>query len=137
MKFSFISDYSVGDIGGCFLGPQVRTYQLSTPEMNDWIPDKAYDCRPHGPGSEIAIEKYPWTSPEISTLGYDGPNNAYPRSYRLAMTWVLVGYILLQHIFVQFGLLGPVSAYLRKLQLRRRDERELHLDDKSEDSRSD
>ncbi|EER00609.1 Cation-transporting ATPase, putative [Perkinsus marinus ATCC 50983] len=124
-----ISQYSVGDIGGCFLGPQVRTYQLSTPAMDSWIPDPAYDCRPNGPGSDIAIEEYPWSSPEISTLGYDGPNNAYPRSYRLAMTWILVGYIVLQHLFVQFGLLGPVSAYLRKLQMRRSD-REAVVDEK-------
>ncbi|KAF4646924.1 hypothetical protein FOL47_005467, partial [Perkinsus chesapeaki] len=54
-----IEQYSVGTIGGCFWGPQIRRYQLSVPEMADWTPDPAFDCRPHGPGAEEALRMLP------------------------------------------------------------------------------
>ncbi|KAF4648390.1 hypothetical protein FOL47_003353 [Perkinsus chesapeaki] len=106
-----IEQYSVGSVGGCFLGPQVNTYQTAVPELSAWSPDPASDCRPSGPGSEAALEMFPWTSPAISTLGYDGPNNVYPVSFRIVMTIILVVYIILQHLIFRFGLAG---SYWRK-----------------------
>ncbi|EER03922.1 P-type ATPase, putative [Perkinsus marinus ATCC 50983] len=107
-----IEQYSVGSVGGCFLGPQIHTYQEAAPELSSWSPLPEADCRPTGPGSEIALERYPWESPAISTLGYDGPNNVYPVSFRVVMTIILVLYIMVQHIIFGVGFSG---SYWRKL----------------------
>ncbi|KAF4704557.1 hypothetical protein FOZ63_028968, partial [Perkinsus olseni] len=55
--------------------PVIEQYSKAVPELIDWSPEPSYDCRPSGPGAEVALQRYPWTSPAISTLGYDGPNN--------------------------------------------------------------
>ncbi|KAF4694463.1 hypothetical protein FOZ60_008041 [Perkinsus olseni] len=53
----FVSGFSVGNIGGCFLGPQVHRYQqLGYP---DWTPTPEDHCRP----PEEALEILPYDSP--------------------------------------------------------------------------
>ncbi|EER06461.1 hypothetical protein Pmar_PMAR006272 [Perkinsus marinus ATCC 50983] len=103
----FVSQFSVGNIGGCFLGPQVHRYQQLG--YANWVPSPEHSCLP----PQEALATLPYDSPEISALGYDGPNNAFSTVYRIFLTVLLAVTVLLMHLFVKVGLLGPGAAFFR------------------------
>ncbi|KAF4666598.1 hypothetical protein FOZ61_009538 [Perkinsus olseni] len=102
-----VSQFSVGSVGGCFLGPQIHRYQLLG--YPSWTPSPEEDCRPPA----LALDELPWDSPEISTLGYDGPNNVFSIRYAIHFTVMVVTAIIITQVWVKVGLLGWAAGWIR------------------------
>mmetsp|Transcript_94359 Transcript_94359/g.197097 ORF Transcript_94359/g.197097 Transcript_94359/m.197097 type:complete len:1298 (-) Transcript_94359:217-4110(-) len=109
--------FSAGGVGNCFLGPQVKIWQAEMqpvmPPEEYWLPDDESGCTPPS-GSNTT----PWSSPDISQFGCEGPNNCFSTALRWQLVVVFVAYILVNHLFTKLFLQGPVAARLRQMQKR-------------------
>jgi cation-transporting ATPase 13A3/4/5 len=118
--------YSVGGVGGCFLGPQVATWQdaMAQPPNSQtnpyWTPDNADDppCQP----APNVLARIPYNDTKISMNGGKGPNNVWSKEFSWTIAIILTVYILFNHFFKRFVLQGTVARAMRKEQKREDDE---------------
>jgi cation-transporting ATPase 13A3/4/5 len=131
--------FSVGTIGHCFLGTQTSVWQDqmfahgfngTADPPNWWLPNNSaeFQCFPFpAAGSDLAGNCAATTWPsnvdtvcneDVSTMYPTcvGPNNCWSTSFRWVMAAVMTIYLIVNHIFVQFVLLGPVARGLRRRQ---------------------
>jgi cation-transporting ATPase 13A3/4/5 len=100
-----------GLVGGCFLGPVLKTWQPQLTKFSEsWQRDATSQCLP-----PAAVQ------PGFHDMdfGCDGPNNCYSGQFRTELFIILAVYVLLNHAFVKFVLQGFVAGYLREKQSRR------------------
>lgn len=111
-----LSQFSAGGTGGCFLGPQVKYWQPLVNSSQPWLPKADEHCLP----PDSALKVLPLDDPTISTgkgmlLPHCyGPNNCYSTDFKLELGAILAVFILLNHLFAKFVLMGPVADVIRK-----------------------
>lgn len=114
--FPFLQHISVGGVGKCFLGPQVKYWQQHAATDPPWLPSTDTNCLP--PAATLAA--LPLDDPRISTgKGFTvidhcvGPNNCLSVEFQ----WILIGLLstmtFLQHFIMKFVFLGPVAQCAR------------------------
>ena len=107
---------SVGGVGDCFVGPQVKTWQNHTKSYAEevWLPALEKQCLP----PSRTLEFLPAEHPPISTgKGFSrclGPNNCFAVDFKWILISLLAFHALLHHVFMKFVLLGPVARYIRQ-----------------------
>lgn len=116
-----LDDISVGGVGECFLGPQVKYWQNHTsylPQAGDspWLPSPDNGCLP----PTATLEHLPLDHLDISTgKGFKvgaciGPNNCFSDDFKWKLWGILALLTFLQHFVMKYVFLGPVARRLRQ-----------------------
>jgi len=124
-----LDDISVGGVGECFLGPQVKYWQNHTSNLphggdSPWLPSPDNGCLP--PAG--TLEQLPLDHLNISTgKGFKvgsciGPNNCFSSDFKWKLWAILALLTSLQHFVMKYVFLGPVARRLRQWKsIRQRD----------------
>jgi len=119
--------FSAGGVGGCFLGPQVLTWQEQMMKYGYhgdsskgwWLP-KTPTCAPPANittvNGTVPTDVAAVSSDLISQFGCVGPNNCFEQSFKWQLAAIFVAFLVINHLFVKVVLHGPVASSLRKRQ---------------------
>jgi len=102
MYVPIIGELSTGNIGGCFLGPQILKYKRDLGK-EFVFPDKdANQCKPHS--SAHPFDEIQTPSGGIKGLGNDicrGPNNCWSTHFRSVVTYLVLGQVIVTQAFIK------------------------------------
>lgn len=103
MYVPFIQELSTGNVGGCFLGPQILHYKTSLGQ-DFQFPDKIENgCRPSSstdPLQDIVVDSEAFEG-LIGASQCRGPNNCYNRHFRKIMSYLILSQAILTNLFAK------------------------------------